>query len=414
MNDAPVPTRARRRRLLLLLPFPPSLQATHGGGRAMAHLVAALATRHDVAVLYSRGAGEPPMDAALRALCARVVEVERDGGPSLGARARHRGRVVAARLRGMPAWPAYWSAGRIAGEAHRLAAEWKPEVVHLEYQVMGQFAGALDGCYAPRILTCYEAGTAMADDDAGAARRLVGRLAAYRWRSFERSVMAGVDAVVVFTERDRDALAALAGATAVRVIPLAVELPPTALDPLGGTPPEVLFVGNFDHPPNVDAARRLARRIAPRVLAAHPRARVVIVGPNPPAELRAAASESVIVTGAVPDVTPHMNRAAVVVAPIHTGGGMRLKVLEALACGKAVVATPRALEGLDVANGEQVMVAGSDEAMAEAIVMLLGDPAARGALGGRARDWARATFGYERWAADYDRLYAELDRGRAR
>ena len=160
--------------------------------------------------------------------------------------------------------------------------------------------------------------------------------------------MREVQAVVVFTERDRLALEALGTGTRVVRIPFGVPAVDTALAPEGAAPPEVVFVGNFRHPANVDAAVWLAGTLFPPVRDRVPDARLTIVGASPTPEVRALAGEAVSVTGPVDDVVPYLDRAAVVAAPIRLGGGMRVKVLEALAAGKAVVATPLAVEGLDV------------------------------------------------------------------
>jgi glycosyltransferase involved in cell wall biosynthesis len=110
----------------------------------------------------------------------------------------------------------------------------------------------------------------------------------------------------------------------------------------------------------------------------------------------------------VPDVTPYLDAAAVFAAPLQLGGGMRVKVLEALAAGKAVVASSRAVEGLDVANEDQLLLAESDQEAAAAIVGLLREPGRRLALARRAREWATANLGQERVTLAFEQLYASL------
>jgi glycosyltransferase involved in cell wall biosynthesis len=133
-----------------------------------------------------------------------------------------------------------------------------------------------------------------------------------------------------------------------------------------------------------------------------------IVGAHPPAELLTRARDGVEVTGRVPDVAPWLNAAALVVVPLRLGGGMRVKVVEALAYGKAVVASPRALEGLNVTDGVEVAVADGDDQFVTRIVSLLESPDARGGLARKARDWAVANLGTERWVAEYEALYDRL------
>jgi glycosyltransferase involved in cell wall biosynthesis/aminoglycoside phosphotransferase (APT) family kinase protein len=384
----------------------------HGGARAAASVLAALAPRHDVMALYLRGDGEPPMDPTLRAACMRVVEV-----PRVPARGWWRRLAFALRRRlaqalGVPFWAAENGAGEFGARAREAAREWRPDVVHFDFFAMAQFAPAVAEAHAVHVLTPYELYSAAAAERSvtarGAARRRARRDVS-RWRRYERRVAPAMDAIVAFTARDADDLRAVARPEAIVRIPLHVPVPDHPLDALGAAPPEVLFVGNFRHPPNGDAAMRLVRDIAPRLWTRAPDARVVIVGPEPSAELRAAAGERVLVTGAVDDVAPYLERAAVVATPLRLGAGMRVKVLEALAAGKAVVASPRALEGLDVADSGQVRIADDDAQFVAAIADLLESPSARAALAGRAREWAIAAFGSAGRADAYDALYDALD-----
>jgi glycosyltransferase involved in cell wall biosynthesis len=218
-----------------------------------------------------------------------------------------------------------------------------------------------------------------------------------------------VQAAVVLTERDRRALLPLAGDTALAHIPLGVTLPEHALNPLGEPPASVLFVGNYAHPPNVDAALRLVREIVPRVRAHVPSLTVNIVGDHPTREMERLVNAHVQVTGRVPDVTPYLDRASLVVVPLRLGGGMRVKVLEALAAGKAVVASPLAVAGLEgLVDGEHALIAETDEEFAGAIVRLLADAERRAALAAQARAWACAHLAWERVIDAYDALYERL------
>ena len=113
----------------------------------------------------------------------------------------------------------------------------------------------------------------------------------------------------------------------------------------------------------------------------------------------------------VPDVMPYLDRAAVVVVPLRMGGGMRIKVLEALAAGKAVVASRRATEGLDITDGEQLMLAETDAEFARTIARLLADPARRRSLAACGREWSRSNLGWDRVASAYDALYQSLTHG---
>lgn len=392
-------------RLLFILPFAPRLRGRHGGARVTGQLLEALAARHDVAVLHLIEAGDAPLEDELRARCDLVEAVERPGESAVSTRAR----VKLGLLRGVPTWASEVATPGFAERVAGLAASWRPDIVQVEYPVMGRYLPALGSCPAPRVLVEHDASLRDLRDFGGPLGGLVGALDARAWRRFERRVMRGVSAVVVFTERDRRALEALGAGTRIVRIPFGV---PVAHDAEraapGGSATEIVFVGNFRHPANTDAAVWLASTVFPTVRAALPDTRLTIVGASPPPELAALAGDGVAVTGPVEDVSPYLDRAAVVAAPIRLGSGMRVKVLEALAAGRALVATPLAVEGLDVTAGDQVELASTAPELAAALERLLRDEPGRRALGERARAWARAELGWDRVVDRYERLYAEL------
>jgi glycosyltransferase involved in cell wall biosynthesis len=275
---------------------------------------------------------------------------------------------------------------------------------------MGQYAAMLSQCPAPRILVEHEPGemATPALRPSGVFARLLRAADRVAWSRYERGVLRRVRAVVAFTEADRLALARLAGRTPIVRIPLGTTLPAEPLDPRGRAPWRILFVGNFIHPPNVDAALRLARSIVPQLRQRYPHLVLWLVGPQPPPELVRLSSESVVVTGRVPDVTPYLDEAALVVVPLRLGGGMRVKVLEALAAGKAIIASPVAVAGLAVTDGEQVILAETDEQFVASVAHLLDNVEERVALAARARRWAVANLGWQRPVEAYERLYGAV------
>ena len=107
-------------------------------------------------------------------------------------------------------------------------------------------------------------------------------------------------------------------------------------------------------------------------------------------------------------MTPFLDRAAVVVAPLRLGGSMRMKVLETLAAGKALVATPRAAEGVEATAGEHYFLTEDEHSIVEALVRLVEDREARQALGRSARAWAEANLGWGRGVRAFEQLYDEL------
>lgn len=156
----------------------------------------------------------------------------------------------------------------------------------------------------------------------------------------------------------------------------------------------IVFTGQMDYPPNVEAVVNFATDVFPHVLQACPDARFAIVGRNPTAAVQALAQQpGVEVTGAVPDVRPWLANAALVVAPLEIARGVQNKVLEAMAMARAVVASPAAAEGIDAEHERDLIVADAD-AMAPAIAGLLHDPAAADRIGQAARARMEARY---RW-----------------
>lgn len=375
-------------KLLVLSPFPPRRDAPHGGARWIAGLVASLATSHRVALLTLRGAGEQGIDAEIAELCEIAIEIERGQARTSVVRAWRERQRFAMAAKGAPGWAIGLSVRAFATELERVAADWRPDLVHIESVVMAQYAARLERI--PIVVVDHDP-----DDGSPSMRR-------FRARTLRR-----VNAVVALTERDRDAIATLVPSARVERIPLAVDIPALPLDPAGNGR-DVVFVGNFIHPPNVEAAQRLASAIFPLVAARRPDARLVVVGADPPASLRAYASATVTVTGRVNNLQPVLDAAAVVVAPLMSGGGMRVKALDALAAGKALVGSSLALEGVDVRAGEQALIADDDAGFADAVIGLLDDELRRAALGRAARSWAETHVAWTPVAAAYDALYASL------
>ncbi len=239
--------------------------------------------RHDVAALYLRERGELPIDDDLQGSLRRVEEVPYPRHLTFATRLARR----TAALRGIPSWASFVDVPEFAHRLREIMTTWHPEIVHFEYHVMGQYARGLPDHRAARILSEYEAGVLAAREhmatgsDGGALESSLQRRA---WERFERRVIGDMDAVVVFSDRDKAALAPLAGETPIVRIGIGTHVPRFPLEPLGAAGHRrLLFIGNFMHPPNVDAAIRLTDRIFPAVRARVPGSVLRVVGAHPPA-----------------------------------------------------------------------------------------------------------------------------------
>lgn len=215
-------------------------------------------------------------------------------------------------------------------------------------------------------------------------------------RAYERKVLPQADLVTVCSRRDaRIHQERVPGISRVAVVPNGADVAR-----MEGVTPDysgrrIVFVGNLAYEPNMDACRTLARRVMPGIWRRHPEASLCVVGNAPERAARELAMPGVELTGAVSDVRDALASAAVAVAPLRAGGGTRLKVLEGMAAGLPVVASTLAVEGLDVADQDGVLVEDDWERMSALLADLLDEPERLRRLGQLARGRVRTEFDWK-------------------
>jgi glycosyltransferase involved in cell wall biosynthesis len=211
-----------------------------------------------------------------------------------------------------------------------------------------------------------------AETEENPLKRLVYGMEFKRILVYEKSALQRFHHVIAVSEHDRTLMSAWADPSHISVVPTGVDLHRFHPDPAQApAQPLVMFVGAMDWMPNVDAVDYFCREIWPAVEKRVPGARFRIVGRNPLPKVRNLASDSIEVTGVVPSVVEHLRNAAVVVVPLRVGGGTRLKIYEAMAMGRAVVSTSVGAEGLDVRDGEDIVLADNPVRFSEEVATLL-------------------------------------------
>jgi sugar transferase (PEP-CTERM/EpsH1 system associated) len=389
--------------ILVVAPFPP-YPPRFGGATRVFHLVRTLAREHRVTLACLASPAERAALGPLRDICAEVHT--EDYPPTARHKRWHQLRSLVARpfsyyLHYSPA---------LAARVRRLLAERRFDVVQLEFGDAAPFYAPPPG--VPFVLDEHNVEYRLLERSWRQARsplrRLWNRSEARKIRRAELAACRRARAVLTTSEVDRATLAPDVPGVPIRVVPNGVDTGYFTPGDEPVDPASIVFTGAIDYHPNTDGVLHFCADILPAVHAGAPDAVLTVVGKDPPAAVRALAGPRVVVTGAVPDVRPWMRRAAVFVVPLRVGGGTRLKILEALASGRAVVSTSIGCEGIEVTPGEDILVADTPAAFAAAVLRCLRDPGLRARLGARGRALVERRYRWEAIGEDLGAFYREL------
>ncbi|HYP41629.1 MAG TPA: glycosyltransferase family 4 protein [Chloroflexia bacterium] len=235
----------------------------------------------------------------------------------------------------------------------------------------------------------------------------------WRLRRFEREVCLASRHVLAVSDVDAAALRRLAPSAAGRITLLPNGVDPTYWSREADYPrPDMpasntlVFDGSMDFRPNVDAVTWFASEVWPLIRAERRGAQFCIVGRNPsPAVLSLRSTPGITVTGAVDDPRGWVAGATVYVVPMRMGGGVRLKVLQAMSMGCAIVSTPVGAGGIDVRHGREMLINRSASDFAQATLSLLADKDRRATLGDAARELVASRYSWERLLPALDRVF---------
>lgn len=390
--------------LTQVLPYPPD----SGPKIKTLNVLKYLAQRHTV-TLISFVRGDQTAEAeALRRYCAEVhtVPITRrvlDDALALGH----------SLLTGQP-----WMMTRDDRAAMRrlvddVAARTRFEVVHADQLNMAQYARRVPG--AARLLDAHNALWVLYQRlektmPLGPRKALLMR----DWRllkTYEGAVVRDFEGVLAVSEEDRLALQQAANTTkAISVIPIAVDtddLPVLTRHPQGD---RLVHVGTMYWPPNIDGIHWFLEAVYPHIRTCRPQVMFDVVGSRPPESLTrlSAPAHGLNVTGYVPDTRPYLQQAGVYVVPLRAGGGMRVKILEALAHGMPLVTTSLGCEGIALRHGEHALIADDPRDFAQAVLSLLADPAQAATLGRNGRHLIETTYDYRQAYRPLDDLLAAI------
>lgn len=385
-------------KILFVSLFLPQQKAYHAGGRYVNELIRRLSERHEIHLATRLEEGEENSLSELAPYCSRIH-------PFSYPRLPKRGVCASVRL----------AANYLAFShfASRLIGQGDYDLVQVEWV---ETALLIRRGRSPMVLDAHDVITKPARRSFERSSGFARALQWLRWRvvrSLELSIMSRFDRIFAMSDFDRGYLLGLRPGLPVTTVPI-----PAGMDLKPATypraPARLLFLASYKYRPgNVEAALWFHREVLPLVRREIPEAEFVIAGFGPPSQLLELGERDALtrITGFVDDTDELYKSASVFVAPILTGGGIIVKVLDALAAGTPVVTTSFGNEGVGAAPGRDLMVADTPEAFAAAVVGLLRDAGEAGRMAASGSAFVARNYSVPALLARIESAYGEVTAG---
>ncbi|UCE65287.1 MAG: glycosyltransferase, partial [Candidatus Zixiibacteriota bacterium] len=265
----------------------------------------------------------------------------------------------------------------------------------------------------PRVLNHQNVESSLLRRRAANEKNMIAKLYLYlqarKLRNYEKRVLNKFEMNLAVSENDKDLFMQMAPNSIFEVIPNGTDtryFRPTD----GSVSRELIFVGGLNWYPNRDAMIHFCEDIYPVIKREIPDVKMNIIGQCPPSKLRRYmdGDVSLRIHGFVKDIRSHISRSAVFVVPIRVGGGTRLKILDAFACGKAVVSTSIGCEGIDVTPGENILIGDSPEEFASQVMRVMKDDGLRTRLEKNARKLVVEKYSWEIIGRKLDEIFGSI------
>lgn len=380
-----------KKKILILTPYYP-FPANDGGKVRLYNLIKQLSARNDVYLLSFVDSLRtrmylPPMEQ----FCKKIFLVKRDELPGIGGD-------------DLPRCVSGFYTADMVEKLLKVLAEVKPDVIDINFLIMTRYADHVHGI--PVVFTEHDISNinfekSIHDRDLPENERYKEWV---KLVQYERTILPKFAGVVVVSESDRSMVREFNDQLRPVLIPTGVDLNyfQSSTDTIARTENTLLYVGNYRHYPNFAAMRYFVKRIFPLIVSERPETRLYIVGPGMPSDSEISSNERVVITGEVEDVRKYLRAASVFVAPIRLGGGIKGKILEAMASGVPVVATEEAGQGINCHPGEEIVIASDAADFAAKTVKLLDDVGARRLLAHNARRLVEEHYDWMKIAGQLD------------
>lgn len=377
-------------------PYPP-----FNGDQVRAyHHLRVLSRQHEIVLVAPEPAEHP--ESCLEAIapfCAHVEVVPMSRLTSVA-------RLARAPFERLPLQTLVFYDPEIGRRAAALARAWQVDLAHVQMIRMAPVIGALDPTL-PRVVDLIDSMALNLSRRAERSRPPLSWLAAWeagRLEHYERALIEQFDQLVISSPLDRSAIGEYEN---LHVVANGVDLEAHPFVAAEREPASIVFSGTMWYFPNVDAAQWLVREVMPLVRRELPETTLSIVGARPVAAVqRLAEVPGVTVTGRVPNIHEYVSRATVAVAPMRSGSGIQFKIIEAMATGTPVVATPTATVGLRAVAERDLVVGETAEQFAGQVVRVLRDRALRRRLSQNALELVRDVYAWERTVDVLEGVYA--------
>lgn len=390
--------------LTQVLPYPPD-----SGPKVKTWNVLKYLTQHHEVTLVSFVRGDQSAEVKhLQQYCRAVHTVPMERNVLLDGQA-----MIRSLLNGQPWMMVRDDRAAMCQLVDRLAAANNFDVAHADQLNMAQYAARVPG--ARKILDAHNALWLLYQRlwqtmGSGPKKWLLGR----DWRllkQYEGRLCREFDAVLAVSEEDKAALHEAIGPGSkveITIIPIAVdtdEVAPVTRQPGAD---HILHIGTMYWPPNVDGILWFIRQVYPHIRARRPQTIFDVVGARPPQEILDLSGNGtgINVTGYVPDPAPYRQQAGLMVVPLRAGGGMRVKILEALAQGLPIVSTTLGCEGIAVTHGQNILIADTPHEFAQAVLRLLDNPQLAAELGCNGRRLAEQLYDYRQVCLPLETIYS--------